>query len=180
MKKSGFTLVELLITITIIAVLTTVGAVAYTSFFKNSRDSKRLSDLKLIQSALETYYADQLYYPSSDSITPVPVPTPPGIALTNATGTSISPTNPKTYLSSVPTDPLISNTSYSYKAYKLAVDGRTFVECANSDNASASTAKCVKYCLFVQLENTTLTSDSGCTVLPAGFTAPKAYGVTRP
>lgn len=65
-KKStitGFTLIELMVVITIIAILSTVGIVYYGNFLKNSRDAKRLSDLKFIQSALEDYHADNLAYP---------------------------------------------------------------------------------------------------------------------
>lgn len=62
-SKSGFTLIELLITITIIAILSAIALVSYTSFMKNSRDAKRQSDLKFIQSALEQYFADQKHYP---------------------------------------------------------------------------------------------------------------------
>lgn len=62
-SRTGFTLIELLITITIIAILSAIALVSYTSFIKNSRNVKRQSDLKFIQSALEQYHADQKYYP---------------------------------------------------------------------------------------------------------------------
>jgi len=61
--RRGFTLIELLIVISIIALLSLIGLVAYSEFLKTARNNKRLSDLKLIQSALEDYHADQLYYP---------------------------------------------------------------------------------------------------------------------
>lgn len=61
----GFTLVELLIVISIISLLSMVGIVAYANVLKSSRDSKRQSDLKFIQSALEDYHADQINYPSA-------------------------------------------------------------------------------------------------------------------
>ena len=64
----GFTLVELLVTISIIAILSIIGLMAYSSFMQNARNNKRQSDLKMIQSALEDFHADQLYYPSSLSV----------------------------------------------------------------------------------------------------------------
>lgn len=87
-SSRGFTLIELLITITIIAVLSAIGLVAYGAFLKTSRDSRRQSDLKLIQSALEDYHSDQLYYPPS--ITP---------------GASLTFGSDKTYLNKIPVDP---------------------------------------------------------------------------
>lgn len=63
-KKTGFTLIELLISVSIIAVLSAIGLVVYSSVLKQGRDSKRQSDLRSIQSALEQYYSDQLNYPT--------------------------------------------------------------------------------------------------------------------
>ncbi len=55
MKKTGFSLVEILVVITIIGVLTSIAAVSYSSLSKNSRDAKRRSDLEQIRAALEMY-----------------------------------------------------------------------------------------------------------------------------
>lgn len=57
-KRSGFTLMELLIVIAIIGVLASLAAVSYSSAQRRARDSQRQSDLKAIQNALEQYYAD--------------------------------------------------------------------------------------------------------------------------
>lgn len=152
----GFTLVELLIVVTIIAILTVIGIVNYSSFTRSSRDAKRQSDLKMIQSALEAYHADQIYYPYSDSVIS-------GSPLTNATG-GTSVIVPKTYLTTVPSDPTVT-VPYSYKAYKL--DG--------TDCPTASVGSCTKYCLFAQMEDRVPRSDTGCTPV-----LPRNYGVTRP
>lgn len=64
-SESAFTLIELMVVISIIAILSVIGFVYYGNFIKNSRDAKRQADLKFIQSALEDYHADQLYYPST-------------------------------------------------------------------------------------------------------------------
>lgn len=92
--KKGFTLVELLVTITIIAIFSAIGLVVYSSVLKQGRDSKRQSDLRSIQSALEQYYADQFYYPATLTF---------GSAL-SASG--------KTYMNTVPT----GSPQYSYEA----------------------------------------------------------------
>ncbi len=53
----AFTLLEMLIVIGIIAVLTGLGAVSYSTAQKKSRDAKRKSDLKVIQNSMEQYYS---------------------------------------------------------------------------------------------------------------------------
>lgn len=62
--RQGFTLLELLVVVGIIGVLVSLAAVAYSSAQRKSRDSRRQSDLKSMQSALEIYYSENSYaYP---------------------------------------------------------------------------------------------------------------------
>lgn len=61
----GFTLVELLVAITIVAILGTIGVAAFNSVFKNNRDQQRWRDLGTIKQALELYRAEQGYYPAA-------------------------------------------------------------------------------------------------------------------
>ena len=58
MNKKGFTLIELLVVIAIIGLLSTLAVVALGSAREKARDSKRVSDLKQIQTALELYFPD--------------------------------------------------------------------------------------------------------------------------
>ncbi len=69
MNKKGFTLIELLVVIAIIGLLSTLAIVALGSAREKARDSKRLSDLKQIQTALEMYYGEQSTYPTSTNAT---------------------------------------------------------------------------------------------------------------
>lgn len=64
MNKKGFTLIELLVVIAIIGLLSTLAVVALGSARQKARDSKRLSDLKQVQTALELYYTDNNSYPA--------------------------------------------------------------------------------------------------------------------
>jgi len=68
MNKKGFTLIELLIVIAIIGLLSTLAVVALGSARVKARDSKRLADLKQVQTALELYYSENNSYPAGSGI----------------------------------------------------------------------------------------------------------------
>ncbi len=72
MKRKGFTLIEILVVITIIAVLTAIGVISYSSMQKNARDARRKGDMKTLQNALEQYYSqnDAKYATAEDELTP--------------------------------------------------------------------------------------------------------------
>ena len=67
-NQRGFTLPELLTVVAIIGTLSSIGVVSYDSVRANSRDVKRVSDLKQVQSALELFFENHSYYPG-DSFT---------------------------------------------------------------------------------------------------------------
>ena len=68
MNKKGFTLIELLVVIAIIGLLSTLAVVALGQARLKARDSKRLADLKQLQTALELYYTDNNAYPSGSGL----------------------------------------------------------------------------------------------------------------
>ncbi len=149
----GFTLIELLIAISIIAILSVIGLNLYQSVYKSARDTKRRSDVKFIQSALEQYHGDQKYYPYT-------VTSGSELSFTNSSGRKF------VYMNKVPQDP--GATVYLYQALGAG--------CISD----ATAASCTSYCLYVQLENATgITSDSGCSPPPSGYSGYN-YGVTRP
>lgn len=64
--KKGFTLIEILVVATIIALLASGAAVSYSQFTKQSRDAKRKADLEQVRAALEMYRSNNnAYYSSS-------------------------------------------------------------------------------------------------------------------
>jgi uncharacterized protein (TIGR02145 family)/prepilin-type N-terminal cleavage/methylation domain-containing protein len=92
---SGFTLVELIVVIAIIALLVTLSLIALTNARMASRDSKRMADIKQIQTALDLFYDSQDRYPTDaefqsgsltyfngnlGTTTYISIPTPPAIA----------------------------------------------------------------------------------------------------
>lgn len=61
---NAFTLIEILVTVTIIGMLTAFSVTSYIGFSKQSRDSKRTADLQQIQQALEMYRSNEGEYPT--------------------------------------------------------------------------------------------------------------------
>ncbi len=105
--KKGFSLVELLVVITIIAILSVVAYTAVGGHTIKARDSKRKQDIGTIQQTLELYFAEKGIYPSA--------PLAYGLNTGEIT---------KKHLSEIPTDP--SGGSYIYTRsgtteYEIAV-----------------------------------------------------------
>jgi prepilin-type N-terminal cleavage/methylation domain-containing protein len=63
-ETRGFTLLELIVVITVFTFVVTGVIVAFDSTRKKSRDAKRLVDVKNIVSALDLYYNSQKTYPA--------------------------------------------------------------------------------------------------------------------
>ena len=65
-SEGGFTLVELLVVVAIIALVATFAAVAVNSARSKQRDATRLANVRLIQSALEDSFNETNTYPNGD------------------------------------------------------------------------------------------------------------------
>ena len=64
-NKAGFTLIELIVSVTIIAVLTVIGVISYAGASQKARDGRRVADLEKIRIALELYRQNVGSYPAS-------------------------------------------------------------------------------------------------------------------
>jgi len=71
MKNKAFTLVELLVVITILWILSSVAFVSYMWYSENTRDSARISNLVKLEKSLETRKAKAGEYPTPDDATEV-------------------------------------------------------------------------------------------------------------
>jgi prepilin-type N-terminal cleavage/methylation domain-containing protein len=62
-KNKGFTLVELVVVMSIISLLSSIVLVNLNGYFAKARDARRLSDMQTIRTALIMYYAKYGRYP---------------------------------------------------------------------------------------------------------------------
>ena len=109
-QKRGFTLIELLVVIAIIGLLSTLAVVALGSAREKARDSKRLSDVKQMQTALELYFTDYNTYPTS---TVASLGTGSALCLGSEGWAATCTGNP--YMGLVPKDPQDPTQVYTYE-----------------------------------------------------------------
>jgi len=122
LKKTGYTLIEILVAISIIAVLTAVGVTSFTSVNKKSRDAKRKSDIEQIRSALEMYRADNGSYPATDNLDDLEV---------------------DSYIAKIPLDPKDGQTGYTYVYTALGSPAYSYTLQALLENPDDSDNSCI-------------------------------------
>lgn len=66
-NKKGFTLIELLVVITIIGILATGGISIFTKQLQGARDTTRINNLKILETANNQYNSDNSEYPTDAS-----------------------------------------------------------------------------------------------------------------
>lgn len=111
--KKGFTIIELLVSIAVIAILAAITIVSYTSIQQRSRDTQRSGDIVQLKIAIEKYHAEKGAYP-------------PACTAVN-TGCSVTNLGPyiNTYISAIPHDPrnpIDSGSDYMYVRGSVAED----------------------------------------------------------
>ena len=70
-NKKAFTLIEIVVAITILVVLSVIGMMTLQSHQKDARDSVRISDVELINRAMDVYYVDYRNYPEPSDYTSI-------------------------------------------------------------------------------------------------------------
>ena len=122
--RRGFTIVELLIVIVVIAVLASVSVSAFSGVQQRTRDARRVSDMQAIVKTLEMYKTQTGNYPIASTVNTI-------------AGWEASSINPSQFLSglktagivsSVPVDPINTGTVgkgfvYRYYRYPSGTNG---------------------------------------------------------
>ena len=139
-NKIGFTLVELLIVISIMGILTVVLAGSFTVTQKRSRDGARKANLAALAKAVDMYYADHGSWPDASPI--------------DNKGGEFKDTNGNVYMKVTPSD---STKAYGYevsgdgKSFKVFtylenIEDKDCMTCLPDDKYSLDTSK---YCCYV-------------------------------
>jgi general secretion pathway protein G len=107
--RQGFTLVELLIVIIVIAVLAAIAIPKFVNSSARSKESSLLGDLKLVRNAVTVFQNDTGYYPATLADIAAPAAPASGKDATGATQTILAANWKGPYIASLPTDPVSSN-----------------------------------------------------------------------
>ncbi len=106
--KRGFTLIELVVVISVLAILSGVLVPRVTNHMKSARDARRLADIKTIRNAVEQYYMDKGEFPAANANALF------GGWDVSHDGNFITVLQESGYLEDTPSDP-INNATYHYR-----------------------------------------------------------------
>jgi len=112
-NKKGFTLIEILIVVAIIAILASVVLVGLGPTQQSGRDARRLSDLHEVQNGLELFYNKCGYYPGEINAGACGTTATTGYS-TGATPMNTALTSAGLQISTVPLDPTNSGVHIYY------------------------------------------------------------------
>jgi len=131
-KQTGFTIVELLIVVVVIAILAAISLVAYTGFQQRARDNIRKSDINALAKSFELLYIDKGKYTTTSEPC---MDTSIGIDSCNGVINNIGGWAPSSnirnliaggYTSEIPIDPINNETYYySYEPWNAGQGGYT-------------------------------------------------------
>lgn len=148
MKKSalGFTLVELLVVIALIAILAVVGVAVYRGVIASARDTKRKADIASIAKALEQYRLVNGKYPLAGAIS-----CEGNWDCTNGYTTCLKNALVPTYIQDLPKDPqnICNWNNGKFYKYQASADGNFYQLAVSLENTSASTGNFTYQCAVV-------------------------------
>lgn len=145
-NNKAFTLIELLIVISIIAIISALLFVSFTQLQKNARDTQRKSDLQTVASVLQRFYSDNSHFPNSTAAGLITYDTSDcGTATLSAqtwgSGNIICGTPSKTYTKQLPKDPTGSK-EYCYKIGSTDQNYTLYAQMEGKGNLTAPLPQC--------------------------------------
>jgi prepilin-type N-terminal cleavage/methylation domain-containing protein len=165
-ERKGFTLIEILIVVAIIAILASIVLVGLGPTQQAGRDARRLSDLREVQNGLELYYNSCGFYPGAIVANPCPAfaGAPTAIAGNGATTVyngmaNVLVKSVQLGISTVPNDP---------------TSGKSYLYSVENGSGVAGT----KYILQATLENTNNSVFNDYTA-PTALTTPSGDAITN-
>lgn len=87
-RSRGFTLIELVIAMAVIALLAAVAYPSYTAYVRRGKIAVALGELGTARVKLEQYYADNRNYGSTATTCPVPMPSADGFSFSCSWGST--------------------------------------------------------------------------------------------
>lgn len=130
-NRKGFTLIEILIVVAIIAILASVVLVGLGPTQQSGRDARRLSDIHEVQNALELYYNKCGYYPgTAQAASPCGAFATAGANGAGYTGMVAAIEGSAIGVSQMPDDP----TAGKHYLYAATAGGTSYVLQANLEN----------------------------------------------
>ena len=122
-QQKGFTILELLVSIAIIAILSTFILVSMGSIKEKGRDATRMSHLKQLSNALNLYYSNHNNFPVQ--VTQITITGNDTFSLTLEDDEVIPEVQP---------DPLFPSPAYTYKYQSLDGTTYTITFCLETDS----------------------------------------------
>lgn len=150
-NTKAFTIIELLIVISLVAILSSAGLYTYSAAQKRSRDARRMSDLSQYRTALESFANnhDGLYPARANAVNTTVLCGDLGLA---ASACPADPTNTGNYIYNYRSDGAVttgvaSATEYILYGYQEAVSTNNFWGlCSSGSTITKATAPTVADC----------------------------------
>ena len=181
LSSKGFTLVELLVVISIIALLSTIAAVSLGSARTKARDTSRIATMKQLSTALEQFYSDKGGYPPTNGVITATYAiggnvlcaattrsTTTDIYSTSCTGTAY--TTVPVYPTPIPGGGTTRDNCPTGGTFPWATTSAVGNYCYGSDTAYAATTYASSYIILWMVESTSNNPLGGthCATSPAG------------
>lgn len=118
-NKAGFTLIELMVVVSIIGFLATIISAGLNRSRDKALDARRVNDIFSIQKAIEIYFNEQESYPPGSSLV---MGSANATCFSQSGFHSVCPGGERIYLGRVPGDPNESADQYEYTRSASGID----------------------------------------------------------